>query len=139
MGKIYLEVTTSKYRKGTSMRDKSTEYVELEINYEIPSRFNSSEQIDEINSKITEVVEGYAKANDIVLGIEYENCMVGTNMYQDQKYSMRVFVDRGEGYFRNIPIKNIVYLDDPISYDWWCFHRDFYELRDGHFIVAKRS
>jgi hypothetical protein len=140
MGKLYLEVVTSKYCKGTSMRDKSTEYVELNIDCEIPERFESVDQINETNAKILEVIETYANSNDVVLGIEYNNAMVSTNMYQDQKYSKHVFVERSEGYFRNLLIENNVYMEiNPITFNWTCFHREYWELKDNSFRVAKRS
>ena len=140
MGKIYMEVVTSKYMSGTSMRDESSDYILLDIDIaDIPEHFSSAESFAETNNCILEAIKKYSEENDIMLGIEYNNAMVGTNMYQDQKYSTSVFVEIN-GYFRKLfieytpVIKSSIYLNWLVSLNKWEYRTDC-----NSFCVVKRE
>ena len=140
MAKMFLEVVTSKFRNGTSMRDKEKSLVELKIDHAIPELFPSVEELKEVESEILEILTKYAEKNDVVLGLEYNNAMVGTNMYQDQKYSKEVFIERGNGYFRRLLIQNEPYMkNDQITFNWFVGHREHWTMVDGSFRVHHRE
>ena len=133
MGKIYLEVITSKYIKGTSMRNEDAEYVILDIDPDM--------SFAETDNCILETIKKYSEEHDIMLGIKYNNAMVGTDMHHDQQYSCRVFVEKKDKYFRQVFIEYTTFLNS-IYLNWlvspntnWEYRAD----RNTFCRVAKRG
>lgn len=105
MSKIYLEVVESTYISGTSNRNRKKNYVELEV-----------ESLDD--SYILEVLTNYSESENIILGLEYNNGIVGTNYHALQKYSTAVFIphDKEEGFFRKLHIEYKFYTGYKINH-----------------------
>ena len=136
MSKMYLEVINSKFINGTSMRDESTEYVEFDLGFDIPEKFGNLENLQTAEKNILEIIKKYSEEADVMLGIRYNNAMVGTDYHKLQKYSRRLFVELSEGYYRLVMIEYFPYGNDNHSLNWFAI-RNYYEKKNNGFIIKR--
>ena len=122
MGKIYLEVYTSKPIDSTVKtlkRDVSVEYVELDIENKLPEWDPSEEdwyrRFRELLDKVLEDIKIYSKDNNIILGRAYNDFSIDifrpVDIFQEYKYSTQFFIEETDNCYQRVVIVDDKYTD----------------------------
>ena len=122
MGKIYLEVYTSKPIDSTVKtlkRDVSVEYVELDIENNLPEWTNlyndDYRRFRELLDKVLEYIKIYSKDNNIILGRAYNDFSIDifrpVDIFQEYKYSTQFFIEDADNCYKSIAIVDDGYTD----------------------------